>query len=112
MGFQGIKYSRIAKNPTKSLNGFYGVKITFDDVIPVKVTDYRGKGLSNVSVQAENPNSGVPFLGITDRTGSVFMNLDGITDITVTKNQIIKIVQYNGEISPTYTIDLPFIENN
>lgn len=111
MGFSGILYRTVNKLPTRSLNGFYGVKIRFD-VNPVKIVDYRGMGLANVELTAVNPTSGISFTGFTDRTGSVFMDLDAVTDIIITKDQITRIVQYNGEGSPTYQIDLPFIQNN
>lgn len=111
MAFSGITYKSENKNPVRSLNGFYGVKIRIE-VKSVKVTDYRGKGLANVKLTATNPTSGISFTGFTDSNGTVFMDLDTVTDVIITKDQIIKTVQYNGEISPTYTIDLPFIQNN
>lgn len=110
MGFQGIIYRAKVSTTIRSVNGFYGLKIKLTNVSPVKIIDYRGKGLANVLVEADNPTSGIPFIGYTDSSGSVFMQLDAVTDITITKDQIVKIVQYNGELSPTYTIDLDFIQ--
>lgn len=110
MGFEGIIYRTINKDPTRSLNGFYGIKIKLGEITSIRITDYRNKGLDNVKVTATNPTSGIPFTGYTDRTGSVFIQVDSVTDIIITKDQIIKTVQYNGELSPTYEIDLDFIQ--
>lgn len=109
MGFSGITYTTKEGIAVKSLNGFYGIKIRIE-VVALKITDYRGQGLSNVKVEAANSTSGLPFIGYTDRTGSVFMQLDSVTDIIITKDQIVKTAQYNGEVSPTYEIDLDFIQ--
>lgn len=109
MGFSGITYSFKQGSAKKSLNGFYGIKISLD-LTAIKITDYRGTGLKNVKLVATNSTSGIPFTGYTDSTGSVFMQLDSITDIIITKDQITKVVTYNGEVSPTYTIDLDFIQ--
>lgn len=111
MGFSGVVFSSKTGDPIKSLNGFYGIKITLA-VIAIKITDFRGRGLANVKVEALNTTSGNSFIGFTDNTGNVFIQVDDSTPITITKNEIVKTVQYNGESSPTYTIDLPMIQNN
>lgn len=108
-GFLGITYSKVTKIPQRSLNGFYGITIRLEGV-SIKIVDYRNKGLKNVKLVATNPTSGVSFTGYTDSTGSVIMQLDDVTDITIMKEQITKVVTYNGEVSPTYTIDLDFIQ--
>lgn len=114
MGFSGIVYGTQDKRARKSLNGFYGIKVKLE-VNSIRITDFRGYGLQNVKLEAINPTSGVPFIGYTDKSGSAFMDLDNQTDIILTKNGITKVVQYDsvtGDLSPTYTIDLPFIQNN
>lgn len=109
MSFTGLTYISKKGSTLRSLNGFYGFTIIID-VTSLKITDYRGKGLSNVKLEAVNPTSGIPFIGFTDSKGTVFMDLDAVTDIIITKDQIVKTIQYNGEVSPTYQIDLDFIQ--
>lgn len=111
MSFRGVLYTAKSGTAAKNLRGFYGIKIKVN-AISVKITDFRGKGLSNVRLIAENLTSGNSFESTTDSNGSVFMQLDSSTKITIIKNKITQIVQYNGEASPTYIIDLPFIQNN
>lgn len=103
-GIYGFIYDFKNKEATKTLNGFYGFKITLD-LNSVKVTDSRGKGLSDVRLEALNPISNLPFVGYTDTSGSVFMALDESTEIIITKNNTILTVQYEGELSPTYQLD-------
>lgn len=109
MGFSGIKYSAVKKEPIRSLNGFYGIKIRLE-LTAIKVRDYRGRGQANVKVEVENPTSGIPFTGFTDSKGSVFVQLDSTTDITITKDLIKKTVTYDNQSGTTFEIDLPFIQ--
>lgn len=109
MSFKGLNIKTTSKQPDRSLNGFYGFTVTLN-LTGVRVTDYRGLGLSGVKLIAENPITNISFEGTTDSNGSVYMQLDDQTKITLIKNMIVKDVQYNGEVSPTYKIDLPFIE--
>lgn len=109
MSFRGFNFSSSVKIAKKSLNGFYGFNISLD-LIGVRITDSRGKGLGNVKVSATNPTSGLPFIGYTDQKGSVFMELDTPTELLIEKDLIFEIVQYNGEVSPTYILDIPIIK--
>lgn len=109
MSFKGFTYFTKYSEPKKTLNGFYGFKVTLD-LTGIKIMDTRGKGLSNVEVIAENPTSGNPFTGYTDSKGTVFMELDASTPIQLIKNQIIVDTTYNGELSPTYILDIPIIK--
>lgn len=108
MGFGGFTYTSSNKSPKRSLNGFYGFKISLN-LTGIRVTDSRGKGLSNVKVTATNPTSGLPFFGYTDGNGSVFMQLDATTELFLEKDMIFKVVQYNNEVSGTYELDIPII---
>jgi hypothetical protein len=109
MSFKGFTYEVSHKKPKRTLNGFYGFKINLD-LTGVKVVDSRGKGLSDVKITAENPTSGNTFIGYTDGNGTVFMELDANTQLTIQKNLIIIEEQYNGELSPTYQLDIPIIK--
>lgn len=108
MSFKGFTYKAKRISPDRSLNGFYGFRITLN-LTGVKVIDFRGRGQSGVTLIADNPISGTPFVGVTDINGSVFMQLDDETSITIQKEMITKVVQYTGEISPIYEIDLPLL---
>lgn len=109
MSFRGINVTTKNGSPARSRNGFYGFTVTLD-LTGVRITDYRGMGLSGVKLIAENPTTNIPFEGTTDNNGTVYMQLDDQTNITLIKNMIEKEIQYNGETSPTYKIDLPYID--
>lgn len=109
MGFRGFTFTTKNNTPLRSLNGFYGFKITLD-LVGIKITDFRSRGLANVRVYAENPTSGIPFEGFTDSNGSVYMQLDESTPLIIKKDMLTVNVIYNGEVSPIYRIDIPFLE--
>lgn len=109
MSFKGFTFTFKNNPPIRSLNGFYGFNITLG-LVGVKITDFRGRGLSNVNVYAENPTSGTPFEGFTDSNGSVYMQLDATTPIIIKKDMLTENVIYNGEVAPIYRIDIPFLD--
>lgn len=105
---EGINYITHRRTPIKVLYGFQGVRITFA-LIPVRIADYRGNGVPNVRVIAQN--SAGPFEGITDSNGGVFLHIEEGATVRIEKDMIVNEEIYQGEASPTYNMDLPFMQN-
>lgn len=111
MGFRGITYGQPNNRaPKRQIIGFSGVRISIPGLTPVQVKDYRGKGLSNVLLTAENSTSGNSFSVRTDSNGSGLMQLDANTSITAKKELIEVVIAHSGESQHVITLDLPILE--
>ena len=109
MSFTGINIKTKKGSPSKVNYGFGGIKIRIPNLIPVRVVDNRGRGQSNAILTATNGTTFNEFNTQTDATGNALMQLDATTAIVIQKELIKKTVNYDGENTITFEIDLPFL---
>ena len=111
MGVYGFTYDQPRPaDAQKQQIGFSIFQIFVDGLVPVQVTDKRGRGLLGCTVIAENPTSEEPFSAITDGNGGVQMQLDAITTITATKDMVSATISHNGEGQHIIEVDILMIE--
>ncbi|WP_286747831.1 hypothetical protein [Roseivirga sp. UBA1976] len=90
---------------TTPVVGFLGFSVGLDGLTPVQVKDRKGKVLSNVTLEAENATSGVPFENTTDATGTALMQLDNPTTITAKKDLVEVDTAFAGENTLVIELD-------
>jgi len=109
MGFSGLNISRARKgSASKPVIGFRGISITMDLNLPILVRDIRGRGVPNASIVVTNPNTGNVSTAITDLNGNatLFKDNSNPNPIKVTKNRVVKTVNYTDETTLTIVLDM------
>lgn len=104
MALNGINEINQRGTARKSIRYLYGIsELSVDSVTFVKVVDYRGRNLSNVTLKANN--AGGLFETTTDINGNAEMTLDNPITIEASKYQLISEHNYTGELSVTIILD-------
>jgi hypothetical protein len=106
-GLQALTLITEQGEPDKPIVGFNGITFLFEGGLNIKVEDSRGRDLSGVLVEIENPDTVSPVMAFTDSNGNVVLDVDtsNPNPITVTLGKLSKTVNYTTGNSLTIVFD-------